>query len=135
MNKKILVVDDQLDIIKVLKAILESHNYTVISANDGEEALQIVKTNKPDLIIMDIMMPKLQGGDAVRILKSDVITKHIPVIFLTSVMSDMNPDEEKAINVDGQFYTAFSKSFKPERLLFEIKKLISTIKPPVDNKG
>ena len=123
--KEILVVDDDPDIVELLKNRLEANHYSVISASDGQEGIKKAQEYKPDLIIMDILMPQMQGGDAVRLLKADRATKDIPVIFLT-VVSSTHPheDEVKGINVQGEFFTALPKPLKPEELLFEIRKLI-----------
>ena len=122
--KKILVVDDEPDVVELVQNRLEANNYKVISAVDGEEGIRKARQQKPDLIVMDIMMPNMLGGDAVRLLMSDVTTKHIPIIFLTGVMSNILQDEEaKGVNVDGQFFPAMAKPFKPEKLLLEIKRL------------
>ena len=123
--KKILIVDDHSAIVDLVKDRLEANHYIVVTAGDGNLAIKVAKEQKPNLIIMDIMMPNLSGGDAVKLLKSDLETKHIPVIFLTAVMSNLpSSGEEKSVNVDGQFYTAISKPFKAEKLLFEIRRVL-----------
>jgi CheY-like chemotaxis protein len=123
--KKILVVDDEQDIVELVKNRLEANHYTVISASDGNQGIKMVEQQKPDLIIMDIMMPNMPGGEAVRLLRASSITKHIPIVFLTGIVSDMPKGaEEKKVNVDGEFYTAIAKPFKAEKLLLEIRKLI-----------
>ena len=125
MRSRILVVDDDPEIVKVISLGLINNGYELISAVDGNEGLRIAKQQKPDLIIMDIMMPNLEGGDAVRLLKADITTKNIPIIFLTAVVANMPEGAEgKSINVDGHFFKAIAKPFEPENLLSEIKKLI-----------
>lgn len=125
--KRILVVDDDHDIVELVQNRLEANNYEVISASNGEEGIRKIKQHKPDLIIMDIMMPQMQGGEAVRVLKSNVNTRDIPVIFLTA-MTSHHPQsaEAKGINVDDEFYTAIAKPFEPEILLVEVRKLIGS---------
>ena len=123
--KKILVVDDDPEVVELVRNRLEANHYEVASASDGQIGIKKAQKERPDLILMDIMMPNLPGGDAVRLLKSDLATKHIPVIFLTAVASNVpQPQEAKGINVDGQFFTAVAKPFKSEKLLFEIKQVI-----------
>jgi adenylate cyclase len=124
--KKILVVDDDPQIVDLVKIRLEANNYNVIFSPDGEDGVSKVKQEKPDLVIMDIMMPKMTGGDAVRILVADNATKDIPIIFLTA-LTDKLPYEaghRGSINVDGHQFPAIPKPFKSEKLLLEIKKLI-----------
>lgn len=84
MGKKILVVDDEVDVVKVLKRRLEDQKFEVITAFDGDEGLEKTKTEKPDLIILDIMMPMIDGYTFVRELKANQDTAHIPVIVLTA---------------------------------------------------
>jgi CheY-like chemotaxis protein len=123
--KTILVVDDKADIVELVKNRLEANNYKVLSASDGKQGIQQAQQHKPDLIVMDIMMPNVSGGEAVKVLRSDIATMHIPVIFLTAAASSVPPGQEPGrVYVDGQFYPALSKPFKPEQLLSEINKLI-----------
>ncbi len=123
--KTILVVDDEPELVKLLKYRLEANHYNVISASDGAEGVKKARQEKPDLIIMDILMPNLSGGDAVKILQADAATKNIPVIFFTAAVGDLSKgDETGSINVDGHFFTAVAKPFKSEPFLNEIEKLI-----------
>jgi len=127
MPKKILVVDDEPEVVEVVSSRLKSNGYEVISAANGREGIKAARQQQPDLIIMDIIMPNLSGGDAVRLLMSDVKTKNIPIIFLTAVTASMPKGTEDRVNVDGQFIKAIAKPFEPENLLFEIRKLIGGI--------
>ncbi len=123
--KEILIVDDDPNIIELVKNRLEANNYKVISACDGKEGIKKAQEYKPDLIIMDILMPQMQGGDVVKFLKVDQATKDIPIIFLTAVSSPHSQKEDaQGINVQGEFFMAIAKPLKSEELLFEIKKLI-----------
>jgi CheY-like chemotaxis protein len=81
---KILVVDDEVYIVHILDFSLGMEGYEVVTALDGEEALAKVKKEQPDLIVLDIMMPKLDGYETCRILKSDPETQQIPVILLSA---------------------------------------------------
>ena len=123
--KTILVVDGEPDIIELVQRRLEANNFKVISAVDGEEGIGMAQQQKPDLIIMDILMPNIPGDYAVRLLMNDVTTKHIPIIFLTGLTSN-NPQggEAKGVNIDGKYFTTIAKPFKPEKLLFEINRLL-----------
>ena len=123
--KKILIVDDDPEVVELVRNRLEANHYEVACAADGQIGIKKAQKEKPDLILMDIMMPNLPGGDAVRLLKSDVATKHIPVIFLTAVTSNLPQGKEaNGINVEGQYYPAIAKPFKSEILLFEIERAI-----------
>jgi len=123
--KTILVVDDKADIVELVKNRLEANHYKVIVASDGNEGIKQAQQHRPDLIVMDIMMPNMSGGEAVKVLKSDAATQHIPVVFLTAVGSSVREGEEPGrVYVDGKFFPAIGKPFKPEKLLSEIKKLV-----------
>ncbi len=123
--KRILIVDDEPDIVELVKNRLEENNYDVICAPDGKEGIKKAQQQRPDLILMDILMPHMSGGDAVRLLRADAATKHIPIMFLTAITA-LSPQggEDKGVKVGEQFYPSISKPFKPEKLLFEIKRLI-----------
>jgi two-component system alkaline phosphatase synthesis response regulator PhoP len=124
--KKILVVDDDPQILEIIEIRLKANNYVVITSPDGKDAILKAQKEKPDLIIMDIMMPNMPGGDAVRILMADEKTKGIPIIFLTALTANLpyEADHKGVINVDGHFLTAIPKPFKPEKLISEIKKIL-----------
>lgn len=83
MGKKILIVDDEVDFVNLLRIRLEAGGYSAISAFDGEEGVRLALKEKPDLILLDVMMPKMDGYTALRILKDGDATKNIPVIILT----------------------------------------------------
>jgi len=91
MKKKILVVDDSLDILDIIRTLLESSDYEVITASDGEQGMEKTKSTKPDLIILDVMMPKMDGYTFIKTKKCDQDIKDIPVIILTgkSEMADL----------------------------------------------
>lgn len=90
-GNKVLIVDDDFDFSQLLAFDLKKKGYTVVSAGNGEEGLEKVKTEKPDLIVLDIKMPKMDGYTFVRRLKKDDENKDIPVVVLTSYepMKDM----------------------------------------------
>jgi CheY-like chemotaxis protein len=85
MKKKILVVDDEMDIRIFISTLLETNGYKPIVAKDGEEGLKMVQENRPDCVILDVMMPKESGLKLYREIKSNDATKHIPVIMCSAV--------------------------------------------------
>ena len=87
-NKKILAVDDEKHIVRLVQVNLERHGYTVVTAFDGKEALEKVAAEKPDLIVLDVMMPYLDGFEVLKELKKDPDTRGIPVIMLTAKAQD-----------------------------------------------
>ena len=84
MEKTILIIDDELDLLSLLKIRLEGVDYKVLSAPNAEEALGLLEKNKPDLILLDLLLPKMQGEEVCQRLKSDRKLKHIPVIIMTA---------------------------------------------------
>lgn len=85
MKKKILVVDDEMDIRIFISTLVETNGYKPLVAKDGEEGLKMIKEHQPDLVILDVMMPKESGLKLYRQIKSDDATKHIPVIMVSAV--------------------------------------------------
>ena len=89
MKKKILIADDEQTVRSLVKRLL-SQNYVVLEAKDGEEAIDIARSQKPGLILMDIMMPRVDGYTACHQIKQDQATKAIPVVMLTGVGHELN---------------------------------------------
>ncbi len=85
MAPRILVVDDEPSIVRLVKATLDARGYDVVEAFDGQEAMVQVKLHKPDLILLDIMMPRMDGNEVRKRLLADPATKDIPVIHLSAV--------------------------------------------------
>lgn len=83
-QKRILIADDEEDVVTALQFTLEKEGYECLTAYDGKEALDKAKTENPDLILLDIMMPKMNGYKVSRLLKFDEKYKHIPIIMLTA---------------------------------------------------
>ena len=83
--KKVLLVDDDVDFCEATKLLLESKGYQVVLAYDGKEGLNKASTEKPDLVILDVMMPEMNGYDVCVVLKADADLKKVPVILLTAV--------------------------------------------------
>lgn len=120
-GKKILVVDDEKKIRELLQLRLSSAGYQVIEAQHGEEGVEQAKKHLPDLILMDVMMPRMDGPEAVRRLEEDPKTEKIPIIFLTAIITK----EEESSQVFGtKDHRFIAKPFDPQELLSEIKKAI-----------
>jgi len=121
LAKKILVVDDEVYILHILDFSLGAEGYEVITAADGEEAMRKARSEKPDLIVLDIMMPKVDGFEACRRLKADPETSPIPVILLTAKGREV--DRQMGMEVGADDYIV--KPFSPTRLIEKIGSYLS----------
>jgi len=116
-KRKILVADDELYIRLLVKDILEPE-FTVLEASNGEEAVTIARNEQPDLVLMDILMPKLDGYTACYAIKNNELTKNIPVVMLTGVGHELNRQLSQEMGA-----TAYiTKPFNPEDLLDKAKQ-------------
>jgi DNA-binding response OmpR family regulator len=118
---KILVVDDEVYIVHILDFSLGMEGYEVVTALDGEEALAKAIEHKPDLIVLDIMMPKMDGYEACRQLKSGEETRHIPVILLSA--KGRNVDQKQGFEVGADDY--ITKPFSPRKLVDRINAILT----------
>ena len=121
-RKRILVVDDEIYIVHILEFTLTMEGYEVITAADGEEALRKVETDRPDLVVLDIMMPRMDGYEVCRRLREDAETRELPVILLSARGRPI--DREAGIEVGANDYIV--KPFSPRRLLEKIRDLLDT---------
>ena len=138
-QKKILVVEDNAKNLKLVKALLVIGDYAVFDSESAERGIELAKTHVPDLILMDIQLPGMNGLDATKIIKKDSNIKHIPVVALTSYA--MEGDEHKAIEAGCDGY--MTKPIDTRNFLNEVSSFIGEIKeieevkpwPPSNNKG
>jgi two-component system alkaline phosphatase synthesis response regulator PhoP len=117
---KILVVDDEIYIVHILDFSLGMEGYEVITALDGEQALERARAEHPDLVVLDVMMPKLDGYETCRILKADETTRHIPIILLSA--KGRNADQKVGYDVGADEY--ITKPFSPRKLVERINALL-----------
>jgi two-component system, OmpR family, alkaline phosphatase synthesis response regulator PhoP len=120
MAKKILIIEDEQPIVNLLKIRLEASGYEVIFATDGQKGLNRAREEAPDLIILDIMLPTMNGYQILRMLKFDGRYKEIPIIVLTA----KGLDEDKKLGQDLGADAYFGKPFEPTDLLEKIKELL-----------
>ena len=126
MNGKqgtILIVDDEKNVRYVVRKMLSSE-YIVLEAMDGDVAVDMARKEKPDLILMDIMMPKTDGYSVTSILKTDDVTKHIPVVMLTALSQELNKKFAETMGADGYI----TKPFTQHDLLDNISRLMKSAK-------
>jgi len=120
MKKCILVVEDQVDNRQILRDLLTSAGFDLVEAENGKEAIAFAQASRPDLILMDIQLPILDGYEATRRIKADPDLKSIPIIVVTSYA--LSGDEEKARLAGCDDYVA--KPFSPRLLLAKIKEYV-----------
>lgn len=133
MAKKILVVDDERDLVGFINARLKANGYDVVTAYDGMEALQKANEERPDLILLDVMMPAGDGFDVCQKLKSQNETANIPVIFLTA--KTLDKDERLGLGLGAEYY--LKKPFEAKELLDVISKVLESpqgVKNEVEHK-
>jgi len=117
---KVLVVDDEVYILHILDFSLGAEGYEVVTAANGEQAIEKALSERPDLIVMDVMMPKLDGYETCRRLKEMPETKHIPVLLLTAKGRD--GDRKKGFEVGADDY--ITKPFSPNKLIGRVQEIL-----------
>jgi len=118
MNKRILVIEDQEDNRRILRDLLSSVGYEVIEAEDGARGIAAAETQQPDLILMDIQLPVIDGYEATRRIKANPALRAIPIIVVTSYA--LSGDEDKARAAGGDDY--ITKPYSPRQLLAKVKE-------------
>ncbi len=119
-KKRILIIEDESDLVETVSLRLEANDYEVISAGDGLEGLEKAKKENPDLIILDLMLPKMDGYKVCRLLKFDEKYKNIPIIIFTARADES--DKEIAKDVRADVY--ITKPFDAHVLLEKIRQLL-----------
>jgi DNA-binding response OmpR family regulator len=120
-GKRILVVDDDAELVKALQIRLERANYEVSVASDGQEGLQKARKQKPDLIILDIVIPKMEGDSVAAALKENRATRDIPIIFLTCLAEGLTEKPDGRLR-GGNFF--LGKPFDTEELMTMVGDLL-----------
>ena len=120
MKKKILVVDDETQIVRLLSMRLEANNYEIVKAYDGNQCTQVAKSEKPDLILLDIKMPMGGGISAFDTIRNNETTKNIPIIFITAYPSERVKQQVTEMGAEG----FISKPFNSKDLINKIQSLI-----------
>ncbi len=123
MGKQILLVDDERDLVFYTKLFLEEQGYEVIEAYDGEQALKILESHRPDLIVLDVAMPRLSGWDVLKQLQEDMEMADIPVLMLTARSEDA--DKAKGWELGVTWYQ--TKPFELDELALVIERILATV--------
>jgi two-component system alkaline phosphatase synthesis response regulator PhoP/two-component system response regulator VicR len=123
MPKKILAVDDEKHIVRLVQVNLERQGYEVITASDGREALQKVEEERPDLVVLDVMMPYMDGFEVLQHLRRNPSTRDIPVIMLTAKAQDADVFRGWQSGVD----CYLTKPFNPMELISFVKRIFKSM--------
>lgn len=116
-SKKILIVDDEVDLVETVRFPLEMEGYHVLVSYNGEDALNLARKENPDLILLDLMLPKLDGYKVCRLLKFDDRYKHIPILMLTA----KTQEKDKALGMETGANEYITKPFEMDQLLKKVK--------------
>jgi len=127
MPRTILLAEDHEDNRAALLTVLQREGYTTVGARNGREAVETARALLPDLVVMDLAMPEMDGREAVRLLRLDPATRHIPVIALTAMSLSVTREQLQAEGFSG----FLSKPCMPPRLVAEVRKRIG---PPEDEE-
>ena len=120
--KKILIVDDEQDIVESLKFVLETYDYTCYCAYNGEDGLKLAREIVPDLIILDVMMPRINGYKISRLLKFDSKYKNIPILMITA----RSQEEDKLIGEETGADEYITKPFDLDDVVKAVQKYLKT---------
>jgi two-component system phosphate regulon response regulator PhoB len=120
---KILVVDDEPDAVELVEFNLKANGYDVVTATDGEEALEKARAIIPDLIVLDLMLPEVDGTEVCKILRRDQRTQAIPIIMLTAKAAEI--DRVLGLELGADDYV--TKPFSPRELVLRVKKLLRNL--------
>jgi two-component system alkaline phosphatase synthesis response regulator PhoP len=120
MEQRILIVDDDSEIVRLLRAYLEQAGYEVLVAHDGETALHILRRERPDLVLLDLMLPVRDGWDVTRVIRGDPGLKATPIIMLTARVED----HEKIVGLELGADDYITKPFNPREVMARIRAVL-----------
>ncbi|PKQ28670.1 MAG: hypothetical protein CVT63_01430 [Candidatus Anoxymicrobium japonicum] len=128
MNEKILVVDDEKKIVKMVKNTLENEGYVVLEASDGEAALELFREERPDLVVLDILMPRMDGFEFCRRVRQ---TSRTPIIILSAKLEEDDKLEGLGLGADDYM----TKPFSPRELVARIRAVLRRHKATTDSRA
>jgi two-component system alkaline phosphatase synthesis response regulator PhoP len=129
-SKRVLVVDDERHIVRLIQVNLEREGYQVLTAFDGKDGLQKAKNEKPDLVVLDVMMPYMDGFEVLKNMKADPVTAEIPVIMLTAKAQDADVFRGWSSGVD----CYLTKPFNPMELLTFVRRIFQSFEDETGEK-
>ena len=120
-QKKVLVVDDEPFICRSLSFVLRKENYEVLEARNGEEALEMIRSERPDLVFLDVMMPKVNGFEVTEMVKSDPELRRTKIILLTAKGQDSDRETGRKLGADDYM----TKPFSPTKILERARQILA----------
>jgi|SRR5581483_431476 two-component system alkaline phosphatase synthesis response regulator PhoP len=126
MAQRILVVDDDRQIVRLVKTYLEEANYSVLAAYDGEDALRVIRRERPDLIVLDIQLPGQDGWEITRRMRSDETLKAIPILMLTARVED----SDKILGLELGADDYLTKPFNPREVVARVRAILRRAQGP-----
>ena len=120
MTQRILVVDDDRQIVRLVQSYLQQSGFTVLTAYDGEEALHVIRRDKPDLVVLDLMLPKRDGLEITRLLRADEQLAAIPILMLTARVEDV----DKIVGIELGADDYLTKPFNPQEVVARVKAIL-----------
>ena len=124
MSRKVLLVDDSATVLMMERMILAAERFEIVTASNGQEAHEVAKRELPDLILMDIVMPRMSGLEACKLLRSDPATRHIPIILVTT-RGEAQTMEQGYENGCNDYVT---KPVNSGELLTKVRNILGTLK-------
>ena len=120
MGQRVLVVDDDKEIVRILRAYLEKAGYTVLTAYDGETALHVIRSDRPDLVVLDLMLPDRDGWDITRLMRADEALAATPIIMLTARVES----DDKILGLDIGADDYIPKPFNPHEVVARVRAVL-----------
>ena len=124
-GKKILVIDDDPVMVRLIERILRNDGYEVVGALKGRSGIERAQKENPDLILLDVLLPDINGKEVAHQLHHNPVTRNIPIVFMTVTIKLEDDKGNQEIIIDGQRYRAFAKPVHNRRLLSVIRKTIN----------
>ena len=123
-KEKVLIIEDEKDLVKMLDYNLRKEGFRIFSANNGEDGLDMARRENPDLILLDLMLPEMDGLDVCKAVKNDAKTTHIPIIILTAKAQE----SDKVVGLELGADDYVTKPFSPRELIARIKAVLRRLK-------
>lgn len=132
LSKRLAYIEDETEMIDLVRLILGRRGYTVLGASGGSEGLELVRREIPDLILLDLMMPDMDGWDVYHQIKSDAATRDIPVIVITA--KAQNIDKVLGLRI-AKVEDYIAKPFSPQELLDRVEQVLSRPRKPIQQEN